>query len=126
MISASAGTAATARRSSGDAPVTTTTVGDGPGGCMEPRFLRRHYPVQVLGSAAATALSAHRSRELPVLVVIHGSGGDGWRGTPLAHEGEGGEADEHEHHARDLGRLDRLPEDQDAPADGQRRLADLD
>ena len=35
------------------------------------RFLRRHYPVQVLGSAAAATLSAHRSRELPVLVGHH-------------------------------------------------------
>ena len=58
---ASAGTAPTARASSGAAPVMTTTV------TAIGQFLRRHYPVQVLGSAAAATLSAHWSRELPVL-----------------------------------------------------------
>src|SRR4051794_30236582 len=114
MTSGAARTAATARGSRSAAPVATTTAA-----LIRCSFLRRHYPVQVLGSAAATALSAHRSSELPVLVDADSTAAGG-----VGH-GEGHQPADHQHHARDLRRADRFAEHEIAPADGERRLGDL-
>ena len=56
------------------------------------RSLRRHYPVQVLGSVAAAALSAHWSRELPVLFGLDSTGSLRW--TAIADQTERGEAND--------------------------------
>ena len=101
------------RRGAGDRRRSSATIA---ARSLGPRFLRRHYPDQVLGSAAATALSARRSRELPVLVGVHRSGRR--RRSTLADDRERGEADDHEDHPGDLGDADRLAEDEEAPAHG--------